>query len=103
MKAARSNQIIVNQASHSAGDAISLGNGVLSYTVKCHAQSTANLYVGVSQDASEGNLLEPGESMTIQVPDGYHLEDKLYLAFDPANTGGRALVIITRDTNKEIC
>jgi hypothetical protein len=104
MKAAKSNQILFDQANHSAGDSISLGNKVLAYTVKCHPASTANLWVGLSEDASEGNLLEPGESLTVQMTiPGYYLADQLYVTFDPAASGGRGLVIVLRDTGEEIC
>jgi hypothetical protein len=109
-KAARSNQIIVNQASHSIGDAISLGSRVISYTVKCHPQSPSNVFVGINEDASEGNLLEPGDSVTISLPslssneEDIFIDDKLYIGFDDtASSQGRALIIILRRTEKEIC
>lgn len=104
MNTSRGNQFSVIQGNHSPEDAIPLGNGVLQYTVKCHPLSVNNLLVGVNEPASDSNLLQPGESMRLGVI-GYGNIDQLYLDFDTTGgtSGGRALVIVERDSGKEFC
>jgi hypothetical protein len=103
MNSARSNQFTIIQGNHSSGDSVPLGKDVLSYTVKCHPLSAANLFIGINEDPSEGNLLQPGESMTVTAPANFVLDDIVYLNFDPTQTQGKAVVIITRDLQKEYC
>jgi hypothetical protein len=102
MKNARTTQLGVNQGNHSAGDAIPLGKNVLSYTVKNPSASGANLWIGINEDASSVNLLQPGESMTIVIADT-QLWDQVYLDFDPTQTGGQALVIVSRNMGDDYC
>ena len=99
----RTNQFVVTQANHSVGDAVPLNDRTIKYTVKCHPLSANNLYVGINEDASEGNLLQPGESMTIGGNEGYYCADKLYLGFDPLGSDGKALVVVEIDLNEEAC
>lgn len=103
MKYSKLNQILINQGNHSAGNAIPLGNNVLSFTVKNLPQSGSNVYVGLNEDAGPGNVLEPDGSYTHVTKEGYYSDDTLYLTFDETTTGGIALIVIDRDTNKEVC
>lgn len=101
-------EVGLSQANHDASDAISLGAEVLKVTVRAASDSGTNVWIGVNQQASDINLLQPGESVTY-VHEGYKITDKngrglrLYIGFDPSNTGGKALVSITYDTKKEDC
>lgn len=101
MNSARTTQTTIIQGNHSAGDALPLGKNVLTYTVKCHPMSSANLFVGINEDASEGNLLQPGESMTIPTIENFFLDDQVYVSFD--GSSGRALLIVTRSLETEYC
>lgn len=99
----RTNQYVITQASHTPTDAVPLAERTIKYTVKCHPQSPNNLIVGINEDPNEGNLLQPGESMTIGGNTGYYVSDKLYLGFDPTGTNGKALIVIEIDLNEEAC
>lgn len=101
MKSARTTQTTIIQGNHSVGDALPLGKMVKSYTVKCHPDSGANLMVGINEDANEGNLLQPGESMSLPPMEDYIYDDQVYVSFQ--GTQGRALLIVTRDTEQEYC
>ncbi|HMG94348.1 MAG TPA: hypothetical protein VK589_30015 [Chryseolinea sp.] len=103
MTAGRINEIGINQASHSPEDAIGIGQNVLKVTIKNAADSGTNAFVGVNDHASNKNLLQPGESVTYHDERVYLDENSYYLAFDPANQGGRVLVSIILDTKKEVC
>lgn len=91
----------ISQANHNSGDAISLGNNVLQYTIKCAIDSQADLWVGINEPANNGFILTAGESVTITDQRVYLDGDKLYLKFDPASSGGKAQVIIVMDLMQE--
>src|SRR5688572_23349256 len=100
----RTNQFVINQASHTPTDAVMLNQRTIKFTVKCRPLSPNNLFVGINEDPNEGNLLQPGESMTIGGNTGYYVSDKLYLGFESGVTnGGKALVVMEIDLNEEAC
>lgn len=103
MLKSRTNQYVVVQNNHSAGDAVPIHKNTIRYTVKNHPQSGANLFIGINQDANEGNLLEPGESMSIGGNPGYYVADQLYLTFDDGGSNGKALVLVEIDLQEEAC
>lgn len=103
MKVGRILELGIDQGNHTPEDAIGLGKNVLKITVKNQSNSSANLWLGLNAQASDINLLEPGESVSYH-DDRVCLDGtELYLQFDPANTGGRALVSIIYDTEKDNC
>ena len=100
----RTNQYTISQANHTPSDAVPLHERTIKYTVKCHPLSPNNLIVGINEDPNEGNLLQPGESMTIGANTGYYVADKLYLGFELGGTNqGKALVVVEIDLNEEAC
>lgn len=101
MNDGKTNVQLINQANHNPGDAISLGQNVLQYTIKNATDSQADLWVGINQQASNGFVLVAGESVTISDLRVYLDKDKLYLAFDPTMTGGKAQVIVISDLLRE--
>ena len=101
MTIGRINEIGVNQGNHSPGDAISLGRKVLKATIKNAPDSGSNAYVAWNEDASNKNVLEPGESATYYHDVVYLDGNALYIDFDSSNTGGRVLVSVIMDTEEE--
>lgn len=97
------NEMAVSQVNQQNQDAISIGKKVLKITIKCHPQSANDVWVGVNQPASNNNLLQPGESVTYHDDRVYLDKNKYYVGFDPAGTGGRAIVSILCDTETENC
>lgn len=101
MNDGKTNVQFISQANHRPEDAISLGENVLQYTIKCAIDSPADLWVGINEPASNGFILAAGESVTITDQRVYLDRDRLYLKFDPAMSGGKAQVIIINDLMKE--
>jgi hypothetical protein len=99
----RINEVGIIQGNHSPGDAISLGRNVLKVTVKNMSDSGSNAFVGMNEDASNKNLLQPGESVTYHDERVYLDGNSLYVGFDDTTTGGKVLVSIIMDMKEEIC
>ncbi|MGL6121684.1 MAG: hypothetical protein ACRC1W_01345 [Shewanella sp.] len=103
MNAGRINEVGVIQANHSTSDAISLGRNVLKITVKNMSDSGSNAFVGLNEDASNKNLLQPGESVTYHDERVYLDGNSLYVGFDETTSGGKVLVSIIVDLKEEYC
>lgn len=97
------NEIAISQANQQNQDATTIGRKVLKVTIKCHPLSANNVWVGVNQPASDSNVLQPGESVTYHDERVYLDRNKYYVGFDPAGSGGRAIVSIISDTEQENC
>lgn len=106
------NEQLITQLNHSPQDSVGLGPNCIQFTVKNLPDSDANLLIGIGQNASDKNLLQPGESATYEnihcyLTDSEGNGNALYLAFQPNNpitTGGRALVsAINVDRNSKKC
>jgi hypothetical protein len=100
----------VTQENFTPGDAIGLGPNVIKVTVKCSPMSVNNLYVGINQQATDINVLQPGESVTyyderVALTDQNGKGLKLYLKFDTTGgtSGGKALVSTIADHKQPAC
>lgn len=102
MKYCSSNMFAVIQGNQDPSDALPMPKRCVRYTVKNSQDSTANMWVGLSVDASSAMILEPGESYTSPEIRGYYQFDKIYIGWDPAMSGGKGLVIQVIEVD-EIC
>lgn len=98
MRKARLSVLVVDQSNHTPSDAISLGSGVIGFSVTNPPNSNNNVFVGLNGPATMGNLVIVGDSKPYGNYPGYLLDDnKLYIGFDPSGSGGVAVVVIAYD------
>jgi hypothetical protein len=105
MKNGRITEFLIVQGAHSPGDAISIGTKVLKVTVRALPTSQNDVFVGMNQQASTSNILEPGDSVTYHDERVYLDKNSLYVSFDTAGgpIGGQALISIMFEGDDENC